>query len=155
MEKRTAAHSQLQATISQLLESTNQGKLMQKLQQLLPVLVFKIENQDRQQLLEVRQEEAEKTRRLEYEMAELYLKVVIVQQSNNFGMNFNQQSQIYSVKFPQNVQPSPHPLSNYMLPSMSPSYGFPRSIPPSVYPTNNVTSKLLRPGSRDDLNLLL
>ena len=128
---------------------------MQKLQQLLPVLVFKIENQDRQQLLEVRQEEAEKTRRLEYEMAELYLKVVIVQQSNNFGMNFNQQSQIYSVKFLQNVQPSPHPLSNYMLPSMSPSYGFPRSIPPSVYPTNNVTSKLLRPGSRDDLNLLL
>ena len=105
MEKRTAAHSQLQGTISQLLESTNQGKLMQKLQLLLPVLVFKIENQDRQQLLEVRQEEAEKTRRLEYEMAELYLKVVIVQQSNNFGMNFNQQSQIYSVKFPQNVQP--------------------------------------------------
>ena len=91
---------------------------------------LKVENQDQQQLLEFCRKEAEKTRRYEKKMAELYLKMMMVKQSNNLGMNFNQQSQIYNVTFSQNVQPPPPSLPTYMSPPMSPVYGFPRSVPP-------------------------
>ena len=77
----------------------------------------------------------------------------MAQQSNNFGMNFNQQSQMYNVRFPQNVQPPPPSLPAYLSTLMSPVCGFSPSIPPSVYPTNNVTSAPPRQGLRDDLNL--
>ena len=68
---------------------------------------LKVKNQDQQQLLEFRREEAGKTGNHEKEITELYLKMAVVQQSNNFGMNFNQQSQMYNVRLPQNVQPPP------------------------------------------------
>ena len=79
--------------------------------------------------------------------------MMMMQQSNNFGMNFNQQRQMYKVIFPQNVQPPPPSLSTYMSPQISPLYRFSRSVPPSVYPTKNVTSTPIPPGPRDDLNL--
>ena len=71
---------------------------------------LKVENQDRQRLLEFSREKAGKTGNYEKEITELYLKMAIVQQSNNFGMNFIQQSQMYNVRLPQNVQPSPPSL---------------------------------------------
>ena len=144
-EKKTAARSQLQAI----------NKLASGVQELAPVNAkrLKVEKQDRQQLLEFRREEAEKTRKHKKEIAELHLKIMMVQQPNNFRIIFSQQSQKYNVRFPQNVQPPPHSLSTYMSPPMSPVYGFPRSVPPSVYPTSDVTSTPLRPGSCDDLNL--
>ena len=138
-EKRTPSRSQLQASGFQELARVNAKRL-------------KVENQDRQQLLEFRREEAEKTRKYKKElMAELYLKMIMVQQSNKFRINFSQQSQMYNVRFSQNVQPPPSSLPTYMSPPMSPVYGIPCSVPRSVYPTNNVTSTPLRPG--DDLNL--
>ena len=81
---------------------------------------LKVENQDLQQLLEFRREEAEKTRKYEKEMAERYFKMMRVQQSNNFRMNLNQQSQIYNVSFPENIQPAPLSLSTYMSSPLSP-----------------------------------
>lgn len=71
---------------------------------------LKVENQDQQRLLEFSREKAGKTGNHEKEITELYLKMAIVQQSNNFGMNFIQQSQMYNVRLPQNVQPSPPSL---------------------------------------------
>ena len=50
---------------------------------------LKVENQDQQQLLEFCREEAENTQQHEKEMAELYLEMMIVQQSNNLGISMN------------------------------------------------------------------
>ena len=85
-EKRTALHSQLQAI----------NKLASGVHDLAQVNAkhVKVENQDRQQLLEFRREEAGKTRKHGNEVTELYLKMMMVQQSNNFGKNFSQQSQM-------------------------------------------------------------
>lgn len=71
---------------------------------------LKVENQDQQRLLEFSREKAGKTGNREKEITELYLKMAMVQQSYNFGMNFIQQSQMYNVRLPQNVQPPPPSL---------------------------------------------
>ena len=72
MKKTTATRSQLQAI----------DKLASGVQELARVNAkyLKVENQDLQQLLEFRREEAEKTRKYEKEMAERYFKMMRVQQ---------------------------------------------------------------------------
>ena len=71
-------------------------------------------------------------------MVELYLKMMMLQQSNKFEINFNQQIQMYNVKFLKIVQPPPPSLStSHPVSSVN---EFPSSVPLSVYSANSVTS---------------